>query len=420
MAGNENDISQTLGLGKQPQPRKKWLIWGIAVAALAGFGMLFNPFASDVEGTVRYKTAAVERGELKLTVTATGTLQPVNQVDVGSELSGTIASVAVDFNDRVEVGSVLAKLDTSNLESRIVEGRASLQSALAKVQEAKATEMEKKTALSRCRELAVRKMCSENDVDAAAAAYERARAGVASARAQVSIARAVLDGYETNLEKATIRSPIKGIVLDRKVESGQTVAASLQTPVLFTLAEDLTRMELIVAVDEADIGQIRDGMQAEFSVDAYPDQRFDATITQIRHAPQTVDGVVTYETVLAVDNPEQLLLPGMTATADIRTRHIQDALLIPNAAFRYSPPVQQKSEQNGGSLFSRMFRPPRFGRENKAPAQGKERKVWLLRDGKPVAVAITIGDSDGLHTEVVKGALEPGMAVITDSETSGN
>jgi HlyD family secretion protein len=241
---------------------------------------------------------------------------------------------------------------------------------------------------------------------------------VASARAQVSIAKAVLDGYETNLEKATVRSPIEGIVLDRKVEPGQTVAASLQTPVLFTLAEDLTKMELIVAVDEADIGQIRDGMKAEFSVDAYPERRFDAVITQIRHAPQTVDGVVTYETVLAVDNPEQLLLPGMTATADISTRHIQGALLIPNAAFRYSPPVQQKA-QEGGSLFSRMFRRPRFGREGQQAVQGKERKVWVLQDGKPVAFEITVGASDGLRTEVVKGQLKPGMALITDSETSG-
>lgn len=418
MATNESEISQTLGLGQQRHPHRQWLVWGGVVAAAVVLGLLFNPFSSGENGAVRYKSVEVQRGDLNLNVTATGTLQPVSEVDVGSELSGTIDSVEVDFNDRVEVGMVLARLDTSTLESRIVEGLASLQSARAKVQEAQATELEKKAALSRCRELAVRKMCSDNDVDAAVAAYERAKAGVASAKAQVSIAEAVLDGYETNLEKATIRSPINGIVLDRQVEPGQTVAASLQTPVLFTLAEDLTRMELLVAIDEADIGQVREGMQASFSVDAYPDKRFDAVITQIRHAPQTVEGVVTYETVLAVENPEQLLLPGMTATADISTRHIQGALLIPNAAFRYSPPVQQKA-QEGGTLFSRMFRRPRFGSESKPATQGKQRQVWVLQDGEPVAFDITVGASDGIHTEVVKGDLKAGMALITDSEQSG-
>jgi HlyD family secretion protein len=414
---SESDINQTLGLEVRHHSYRKWLLRGVMALVMVVIALLLNPFSADKDGEVRYRTSKVERGDLTLKVSATGTLQPLNQVVVGSELSGTIESVEVDFNDRVEVGTVLARLDTSTLESRLVEARASLQSARAKVQEANATEMEKKAALKRCRELAVRKMCSENDVDAAVAAYERARAAVASARAQVANAEAVLDGHETNLKKATIRSPINGIVLDRKVEPGQTVAASLQAPELFTLAEDLTRMELVVAVDEADIGQIAEGMPAKFTVDAYPEQTFEATITQIRHAPQTVEGVVTYETVLAVDNPDQKLLPGMTATADIRTRHIEDALLVPNAVFRYSPPQPVKEvEQQGGSLLSRMFRRPQ--RETRpAPATGPERKVWTLQNGKPVAIPITVGASNGIMTEVVKGELEPGMELITDSET---
>ncbi|MCW8841026.1 MAG: efflux RND transporter periplasmic adaptor subunit [Gammaproteobacteria bacterium] len=421
MATNESEISQTLGLDKPRTGGKKWLLRAALLVALLLIGLLFNPFSSENGGEVSYQTTAVERGDLTIHVSATGTLQPVNQVVVGSELSGTIDAIEVDFNDRVEVGSVLARLDTSTLESRIVEARASLQSAQAKVREAQATEQEKRVSLQRCRELAKRQMCSANDVDAAVAAYERAKAGVASARAQVAIAEAVLDGHRTNLEKATIRSPINGIVLNRKVEPGQTVAASLQTPELFTLAEDLTRMELIVAVDEADIGQIREGMEARFSVDAHPDTSFSATITQIRHAPQTIDGVVTYETVLAVENPDQLLLPGMTATADIRTRRIENALLISNAAFRYSPPVEtQDSTQGGGSLMSRMFRPPRRGGGTPAAAQGPQRTVWVLQEEKPQAVEITIGASNGLLTEVLEGALEPGMALITDSLSGGN
>ncbi len=419
---SESDINQTLGLEARHPPYRKWLIRGGAALVVVIVALLLNPFSSDEGGEVKYQTRQVERGDLTLKVSATGTLQPLNQVIVGSELSGTIEGVEVDFNDRVEVGSVLARLDTSTLESRIVEARALLRSARAKVQEAQATEMEKKAALKRCRELAVRKMCSENDVDATVAAYERAKAAVASARAQVANAEAVLDGHETNLKKATIRSPINGIVLDRKVEPGQTVAASLQAPELFTLAEDLTHMELVVAVDEADIGQIAEGMPATFNVDAYPQQRFEAKITQIRHAPQTVEGVVTYETVLAVDNPEQKLLPGMTATADITTRHIEDALLVPNAVFRYSPPQPVKEpeqKQGGGTIFSRMFRRP--AREARpAPATGPERKVWTLKNGKPEAIAITVGDSNGILTEVVEGALEPGMELITDSETVGD
>jgi HlyD family secretion protein len=309
---------------------------------------------------------------------------------------------------------VLARLDTATLESRIVEAQASLQSAHAKVEEAKATEMEKRAALARCRELAKQRMCSQNDVDAADAAHARARAGVASAEAQVAIAKAVLEGHETNLKKAIIRAPISGVVLDRKVEGGQTVAASLQTPELFTLAEDLSRMELVVAVDEADIGRIREGQQAGFSVDAFPDERFRATITQIRHAPQTVDGVVSYETVLMLDNPNQKLLPGMTATAEIITRRIEDALLLPNAVLRYAPPATPQQEQRGGTLFSRMFRRPRRGRQPQPVIQGKERQVWLLRDGREEAMSITIGESDGIHTEVISGELKPGMALITE------
>ncbi|MFO7592579.1 MAG: efflux RND transporter periplasmic adaptor subunit [Pseudomonadota bacterium] len=421
MATNQSEVSRTLGLGKQSQPRTKWLIRGGVVAAVIVLVIVVNPFSSDEGGELRYETRPVERGDLLLKVSATGTLQPLNQVVVGSELSGTIESIEVDFNDRVEEGTVLARLDTSTLESRIVEARASLLSAKARVQETLATELEKRAAMNRCRELAKRQMCSENDVDAAVAAYERAKAAVAGARAQVAIAEAVLDGHQSNLKKATIRSPINGIVLDRKIEPGQTVAASLQAPELFIMAEDLTRMELVVAVDEADIGQIREGMEAEFNVDAYPGQSFEATITQIRHAPQTVEGVVTYETVLAVDNPEQKLLPGMTATADILTRHIENALLVPNAVFRYSPPqpLKESEEQQGGTLLGRMFRRPQ--REARpAPATGPERTVWTLKAGKPTAIPITVGAGNGIMTEVLKGELEPGMALITDSETVGD
>jgi HlyD family secretion protein len=421
MEKSEKRIRETLMLDRQGKHRPKWQIWGGAAVALLLILFLFNLLFSSSNSAVSYKTVEVKRGDLILNVTTTGTLQPVSQVVVGSELSGTLATVEVDFNDTVEKDQVLARLDTTALENRIAEGKATLQQAEAKVQEARATEQETKVKAKRCSELAKRKMCSANDVDIAKAAHSRAVAAVASARAQVALAKASLEGFETNLQKATIRSPIKGIVLDRKVEAGQTVAASLQTPELFTLAEDLTKMELLVAIDEADIGRIRQGMEAKFTVDAYPDRHFTAAITQIRHAPQTVDGVVTYETVMTVDNPEQLLLPGMTATADIRIRHMKEVLLVPNTVFRYSPPVTSQKRKSGGTIFSRMFRrpsTPRGGSKTPVAEKSHERKVWLLRDGKPEEATITVGDSNGIMTEVT-GGVEPGMAVITSSMASG-
>jgi HlyD family secretion protein len=415
------DIQSTLNIHSHGGRFGKWR-WPALGAAFILVALYFiAPFGGDSDTRVSYTTALVSRGELTLTVTATGNLQPLNQVIVGSELSGTLATVEVDFNDEVKVDQVLARLDTTALNSRIAEGKASLQQAQAAVAESQATELEKRAALDRCKELAKKQLCSGNDLDIAEAAYARARAAVSSARAQVAMAQAILDGYETNLKKATIRSPINGIVLNRAVERGQTVAASLQTPELFTLAEDLTRMELIVAVDEADIGQVRDGQQAVFSVDAYQDKSFRGEISQIRHAPQTVEGVVSYETVLAVENPELLLLPGMTATAEITTRHIEDALLIPNAALRYAPPAATE-EQNGnsGPLLSRLFRRPSRRDDGPAVTEGRERTVWVLRQGKPEAVEITIGASDGRMTEVIGGPLEPEMALITASVTGKN
>jgi len=411
------DIHTSLNVRTHSSRLHRWrwpLTAGLAVIIIM---LYFITSSGDGETVVNYKTTPVTRGDLTLTVTATGTLQPLNQVEVGSELSGTIASVEVDFNDVVKVDQVLARLDTTALNSRIAEGKASQQQALAAVEESKATEMENRAGRKRCKELAKKQLCSPNDLDTAEAAYARAKAAVSSAKAQVAMAKAVLDGYETNLKKATIRSPINGIVLDRKVEPGQTVAASLQTPELFTLAEDLTHMELLVAVDEADIGQIRDGQEATFNVDTYPDMTFSGKISQIRHAPQTVDGVVSYETVLAVDNPQQLLLPGMTATAEITTRHISNALLIPNAALRYAPPVTEKKSQSGGSLFSRLFPRPSHRSNQPAVAEGKDRTVWSLQDRKPTAILITVGASDGRNTEVLSGDLKPDMGLITDSST---
>jgi HlyD family secretion protein len=259
---------------------------------------------------------------------------------------------------------------------------------------------------------------SQLDIDAAEAAFERAKADEASAVAAVSQAQATLETYQTDLFKADIRSPIDGIVLTRDVEPGQTVAAAFQAPVLFTLAEDLTKMELHVDVDEADIGQVREGQEATFSVDAYPNRIFEARIIQTRYGAQTVDGVVTYETVLEVDNSDLFLRPGMTATADITVKKVENAILVPSAALRFTPPVQQEEQsQSGGSLLSKILPgpPPQSRQRQDVNTDKTQQRVWVLKDGQPVAVPIAVGDTDGVSTEVLKGEIEPGMAVIVDT-----
>jgi HlyD family secretion protein len=258
-------------------------------------------------------------------------------------------------------------------------------------------------------------------MDAAMAALQRAQADEASAKAQVSEAQATLEANESDLAKAVIYSPINGIVLKRSVEPGQTVAASFQTPVLFTLAEDLTKMELHVDVDEADVGQVKEGQEAAFTVDAYPDRAFPARITQVRYGSQEVEGVITYETVLNVDNSDLSLRPGMTATADITVQKVENAILVPNAALRFSPPVKEKeAPSNSGSVLSKLLpHPPRSPSKQREVviANKRQQRVWRLQDGKLAAVDVTTGATDGIMTEVTGGDVKPGMALVVDTVT---
>lgn len=376
--------------------------------------------AADNSNTTQYKTQEVQRGDLTVIVTATGTLQPTNKVDVGSELSGIIKSVEADYNDKVKVGQVLARLDTSKLEAQVTQSKAALESAKAKVLQAKATVNEtssKLLQLQKVRELSNNKVPSQSELDAAEAAFERAKADEAGAVAAVSQAQATLETYQTDLSKADIRSPIDGVVLTRSVEPGQTVAAAFQAPVLFTIAEDLTKMELHVDVDEADVSQVKEGQEATFSVDAYPNRAFQARIIQTRYGSKTVEGVVTYETVLKVDNSDLSLRPGMTATADITAKKVENAILVPSAALRFTPPVQKEQAQSGGSLISKLLpHPPSQSKQSEDVSADKtQQRVWVLQDGQPVAVPIAVGATDGVSTEVLKGEVEPGMAVIVDT-----
>lgn len=418
------DIVQNLGIDQPADWRRRYIKWaGIALVIVIIALIGWRWFGNGNSQAIHFKTAEVTRGTLTITVSATGTLEPVNQVEVGSEISGTIKTVAVDFNDQVQQGQVLATMNTDQLQAEVNQAKAALELAKAKVKQAQATVIETRNTLRRSKELEKSGICSAEDCDAAQAAYARAEAELASTQAQVVEAQSSLDAEQSTLAKATIHSPINGIVLDRDVEPGQTVAASFQTPVLFTLAEDLTQMELHVDVDEADVGQVSKGQSAEFTVDAYTDRRFPATITEVHFASQTVDGVVTYETVLRVDNSELLLRPGMTATADIMVKQVTDALLLPNAALRFSPPAQEEEQVKsaGGSLISQLMpRPPAATKSRKnATADNKQQRVWVLRDGQVAAIPVTTGSSDGIMTEVTGSDIEPGTAVIVDTLSAG-
>jgi HlyD family secretion protein len=416
-----SDVSEVIGRG--PRGRRARILLSLAVLAAAGLTALIWGLGSGTRDQVaRFKTQAASRGDLAVRVTATGTLEPVNQVDVGTEVSGTIESVLVDYNDRVRRGDVLARLDTAQLEARYRQSQAALALAHARVQDAEATLTETGNKLRRTKDLIAKRLSSPEELDSAEAAAARAGAALAVARAQVDQAQAEVDANRRVLDKAVIQSPIDGIVLERQVESGQTVAASLQTPVLFTIAENLAQMELHVDVDEADVGQVAEGQEAEFTVDAYPDRRFPARIVQVRFAPKTVEGVVTYETLLSVDNAKLLLRPGMTATAEILVEELKDVLLVPNAALRFSPPKGTggpdagHARSGGGGLVGMLLprRPPteKHGGES---TKGSRQRVWVLREGRPEAVEIRTGATDGILTQVLEGPLEPGTGVLVDT-----
>ena len=254
-------------------------------------------------------------------------------------------------------------------------------------------------------------------------AFERAKADAASAVAAVSESQAAVQANETDLSKSVIRSPIKGVVLTRSIEPGQTVAASFQAPTLFTLAEDLAKMELHVNIDEADVGKVREGQKATFSVSAYPNRTFNAQITQARYGSSTTSGVVTYETVLKVDNADLSLRPGMTATADITVQQIEEALLVPNAALRFTPPVFRRLRLiwRERRSFPKLLPSPPQAKQNQngLDKDKKQQKVWTLQDGKPTAIAITTGATNGILTEVMSGNIEPGMKLLVDLESKG-
>lgn len=397
-------------------PLRRWLLLGGgAVLLLAGLAL----FAGGGQGPAgQYLSEEAALGNLLVTASASGTLQPTKSVDVGSELSGTLASVLVQENDVVKKGQLLAQLDTAKLKDAVDKSQAALAAAEASVAQTAATVAEASAALARMRqvaELSGGKVPAKTELETAEAVQQRAVANAASARAEVVQAKATLKTDETNLGKATIRSPVDGVVLTRKVEPGQTVAAQMTTPVLFVLAEDLAKMELQVKVDEADVGNVKNGQKATFTVAAWPGRKFPASIQRVGLGSTTTDNVVTYKTILQVGNDDLALRPGMTATASIVTASREQVLLVPNAALRFTPPTQAGPAASRSLVARLMPGPPPQAPKNRlaASAPGAP-QVWVLGDHGPQPVAVKTGVSNGRHTEVLGGELQAGMAVITE------
>jgi HlyD family secretion protein len=414
------------------------MLWGgIGLVLLAGGGLWLWQDYQTANAAPSYTTQAVARGDLTLTVTANGTLQPTRAINIGSELSGTVLKVNVDVNDQVKKGQVLVVLDTAKLRDQILRSKATLAAASAKVAQTVATVKEASATLARLEEVARLsggKVPSKTELDVARATLERANADEASARAGVNDAKAALSTDEINLSKASISSPADGVVLTRTVDPGNAVAASLQAVTLFTVAEDLKKLRLWVYVDEADVGSVKVGQNATFTVSAYPSRKFPAKITRVGFGSTITDNVVTYLTYLDVSNSDLSLRPGMTATATITATERKNVLLVPNTALRFTPSVAAADKAagtaadtgaaKGGIVSSLIPRMPRGNTRGSAPggaSTAAARRVWVLPasgEGAAMAVAVIPGISDGRMTEITGGDLQAGMLVITDQKAA--
>ena len=415
---DQQEIEEILGLGRGARA-KRWasrLIWFVICAGLFVGGFWWYQSSQTSAAKVTYETVQSKRADLIVSVTATGTIEPTTQIDVSSEMSGVVRAVNVDNNSLIKKGDVLAELDTERFTAQLRSMQASVEGAKAKLVDAQATLQAANLTLTRQQALIKKGLSVSQDFETAKASQARAEAAITGAEADILIANANLELKQLDIDKSKILSPVDGIVLKRAVEPGQTVASSLQAPILFTLAEDLKHMQLEANIDEADIGTVKVGQTASFTVDAFTGRNFPARIETIEFSPETTDGVVTYKAILSVDNSDLALRPGMTATAQITVQEIKQALLVPNAALRYSPPVAAKQESFS---LTRMFMPrmPRGGDGAKKPVIAGERTVWILKNDTPQSVTVGTGASDGKMTEIVKGELTADTPLITASKS---
>ena len=414
-AGTTNIAGRAqLGMGRRKGPGRWFLAVGITALAGAALWIAFGREPDAPTGPT-WRTATLDRGNIRTVVTATGSVQPVRVVEVGAEISGRVIEVTADADDEVEAGTILVRLDPEPLQARLEQAEAQLAVSEASVKVASATVTETRGTASRAEQLRRKGLVPTEEVEKAVAARARAAASLAQAEAQRRLAQAQVRQVQADLAKAIVKAPISGIILRREVEPGSTVAASLQAPVLFTIAEDLRQMHLLLAIDEADVGAVSRGMRATFTVDAFPTQSFEAEVVALRHAPTQEQNVVTYEAVLSVDNPDRLLRPGMTATATIVASEVKDALRVPNAALRFSPPRDDAgAARSAGSVLTGMGGRPGGRRRNGGGNRGP--RLWTLVDGKPRPQAVETGATDGRYTEIRGGDLKEGAVVLTGQD----
>jgi HlyD family secretion protein len=428
-------------LGVKPQaPWRRYVKWvAIAIGVVLLCLLLTRCFGAKEQ--TQYSTQAARRGNLTVTVSATGKLAPTTQVTVGSQLSGLVTKVVVDVNDRVTAGQPLALIDPEQLDDQIRQTSAQLAANQAQVAQAQATVSESRAQLNRLEEvsrLSGGRVPSKTELQTGRADYARAVAAQKVAEANVVASRALLAQNQTQRARAIIRSPVTGVVLARQIDPGQTVASSFNTPTLFVIAEDLTKMKLEVAIDEADVGEVKVGQKASFTVDAFPGQTFPATITRVdlgsnltvssatastTTTTTSTGQVVSYAADLTVANPSLTLRPGMTATADIITSDKRNVMLVPNAALRFKPSADGAKDQGGGIAGSLTFRPRRGAGGNARTAKldrGSQQTIYVKgADGTPQPVQITTGDTNGTMTEVLSGDLKPGAQIIIGQLASG-
>ena len=406
------EIIKTLESKKETTAYKKLFI-SLIFLLLVGVG-LYMFFEKNREEVTVYNTVSPMKKDLIVSVSATGNLEPTNSVNVGIEVSGTILEIYADYNDVVKKGQLLAKLDTTKLESQVNSTKAALNVAKANLLESKISVKDAKRELKRVEDLYKStngNYPSSKEIDSALINYEKSKATYSALVAQKAQAQALLESNEEDLRKAIIISPIDGVVLSREVEVGQSVVSNMEIPTLFILAQDLKNMEVIVSVDEADVGQVRENQEVTFSVDAYPEKIFKGFIQQVRMNSAVVNNVVTYETVVVVDNSDLLLFPGMTVSADITTKHVKDTLLVPNATLRFSPPRAKKSK----TRLALFGRPPM---KEKSDLSTSKERVWVLKENQAVPVAIKLGESDGINSVILEGEISLNDKIITGIKES--
>ena len=415
------DINATLGLDRSGLKRRGsrrfmfWLALAVSVVA-AWYG--WSVWSSTGSTTKTYTSEPAVISDLTIEVSATGTLQPLTQVEVSSEQSGVIREVLVKENQFVKKGDVLLVIDTTTLAAQVERAEAGVKASKAQVADAQTSLKEAGQLLERAKSLKVRGTVSQQDVDTAIAKRDRAASSVISAEAALAVSEAELKVQQAAFAKSTIYAPIAGIVLTRSADPGQTVAASLSAPVLFVIAEDLKRMKLEAAIDEADIGMVSQGQKANFKVDAYNDKTFSAEITEVAYASKTTDNVVSYQAELGVSNDDLSLRPGMTANVDITVREANGVLTIPNGAFRYQPVVEQpKTGMSLTSIFMPRF--PRASPKSAAkPASDGTRTIYILENGTPKALQVKTGSTDGNKTEIVSGLKEGDKVILAESTSA--